>query len=168
VIASADAATSFENNEIIGVLSLYGVPGNATLSDEELKVLEEIISNIDFFSTGRNLQMRNNRLSRLVVSAELINAIRLLPQREQPQLLGLFDTLLLTDNQIGQADNQFVGRHHSLSTTRFDQASTARAGFAIGLTGIYVGNFAQLPETRLEHVAHRSPAVAANADLAIT
>ena len=168
VIASADAATLFENNEIIGVLSLYGVPGNATLSDEELKVLEEIISNIDFFSTGRNLQMRNNRLSRLVVSAELINAIRLLPQREQPQLLGLFDTLLLTDNQIGQADNQFVGRHHSLSTTRFDQASTARAGFAIGLTGIYVGNFAQLPETRLEHVAHRSPAVAANADLVIT
>ena len=144
-ILTARAATILENNDIEGFLSFYGLPAKKSLTEDELTDLTELIKelNLKFIPTQNNLQLRNNRLTRVVISQEMIETIRFFINHEEGELQGIFDTALLTNNIIELPDNHFVAKGHSLNSTRFDFGQmSGDAGFVLGENAVYVGNYA--------------------------
>ena len=142
-ILTARAATILKNNDIEGFLSFYGLPAEKSLTEDELKALQERVKDLKFVPLQNNLQLRNNRLTRVVISQEMIETIRSFISDDKGELQGIFDTALLTDNIIELPDNHFVARGHSLNSTRFDFGLiNADAGFVLGENAVYVGSYA--------------------------
>jgi len=143
-ILTARAATILENNDIEGFLSFYGLPAEKSLTDDELEALQERVKDLKFVPSQNNLQLRNNRLIRVVISQEMIEIIRSFISNDKGELRGIFDTALLTDNIIELPDNHFIARGHSLTSTRFDFGLiNADAGFVLGENAVYVGSYAR-------------------------
>ena len=142
-ILTARAATILENNDIEGFLSFYGLPAEKSLTEDELKALQERVKKLRFVPSQNNLQLRNNGLTRVVISQEMIDIIRSFIDQEEGELRDIFDTALLTDNIIKLPDNHFVARGHSLNSTRFDFGQiNGDAGFVLGENAVYVGSYA--------------------------
>ncbi|MEA3546862.1 MAG: hypothetical protein U9R66_04295, partial [Thermodesulfobacteriota bacterium] len=142
-ILTAHAATILENNDIEGFLSFYGLPAETSLTGEELSAIREKVKSLRFVPSQNNLQLRNNRLTRVVVSQKMIDTIRSFINQEEGELRGIFDTALLTDNIIELADNHFVAKGHSLTSTRFDFGQmSGDAGFVLGENAVYVASYA--------------------------
>ena len=142
-ILTARAATILENNDIEGFLSFYGLPAKKSLTVDELKALTERVKDLKFVPSQNNLQLRNNRLTRVVISQEMIDTIRSFISDDKGELQGIFNTALLTDNVIELPDNHFVARGHSLNSTRFDFGEMrGDAGFVLGENAVYVGSHA--------------------------
>jgi hypothetical protein len=142
-ILTACAATILENNDIEGFLNFYGLPAEKSLTGEELSAIRERVKALRFVPSQNNLQLRNNRLTRVVVSQKMIETIRSFISDDKGELQGIFDTALLTDNIIELPDNHFVARGHSLTSTRFDFGQmSGDAGFVLGENAVYVGSYA--------------------------
>lgn len=142
-ILTARAATILENNDIEGFLSFYGLPAGKSLTEDELKALQERVKDLKFVPSQNNLQLRNSRLTRVVVSQKMIDTIRSFISEDKGELRGIFDTALLTDNVIELPDNHFVARGHTLNSTRFDFGQMrGDAGFVLGENAVYVGSYA--------------------------
>ena len=150
VIMDEDADVIFENNDINGVVSFYGVHVKETLSGPDLKNLGAMIGGEEpvvsvMGSTGR-LQARNNRFTRLLVADNLIEKIKTIIGQGKGELDGIFGQCFLTDNLIETGQNQFITEHLSMTSNLFEvgdrvvTGGVIMAGYAITDTAVFVGN----------------------------
>jgi hypothetical protein len=150
VIMDEDADVIFENNDINGVVSFYGVHVKETLSGSDLKNLGAMIGGEEPVvsvrgSTGR-LQARNNRFTRLLVADNLIKKIKEIIEQHEGELDGIFGQCFLTDNLIETGQNQFITQHLSMTSNLFevgDRVATEAviiAGKAITDMAVFIGN----------------------------
>jgi len=160
VIETALAATILENNDIDGFLSFYGLPAGKPFTKDELGYLLEIIKEIQFVPAGSNLQLHNNRLTRVVIGQKMVEIIRSITGNQRQKVLhGIFSAALLTDNTIELPDNYFVARGHNLSSTRFMvELLNDDAGFVLGENAVYLGCYApdRNPACNLFSLTHLS------------
>lgn len=141
LVASAEAATMLDNNRITGLLSLYGLPGGKSLDPSELHGLKRLASSgrIRFVGTVQTLQLRNNRLTRLVVSERLIETLRSVLDNQGGSVTESFATALLSDNVIELPDNHLIALNNGLSATRFHARQIGVLGFVAGDNAVYMG-----------------------------
>ena len=148
VIPDARADCLLENNEVVGLCSLYGMPGDQTGDPRQFASLHKALSpgiqtgKITFAHTGRTLQLRNNQLDQLVVSGEMIQQLQQVAGNGG-QIRSLFESARLSDNSFSSGLNLLVCVGNSFTATRFDQPSQGDnsdpAGLVIGDNAVYVG-----------------------------
>jgi len=152
-IMDGDADVALENNDITGVVSLYGLHVKAELKEDELKILGALIKHravVLIGSTGR-LQMLNNRFTGLFVADDLINRIREIIKAEKGTLESIFKDSFINDNLIDGGQNQFVSQHMFLNSNSFATGDPL-AGTAITDSVVFIGNQAN-KEIRLNNVS---------------
>jgi hypothetical protein len=144
VIMDGDANTTFENNEIMGVVSLYGIPGDTELTLDELKNLGDLLKRkgIRLSESTGTLELRGNSLNRLVVADEMIEKMKALLSAGKGELEGLYKLGFFTDNLIEGGRSQFWAKHLTLTSNSFDPMSgnKVEAGTVIGDSAIFMGN----------------------------
>ncbi len=118
-----------ENNEIAGVLGLYGLPAPVALVDELLNVdflrllevrLKE--NQIQFSGFLGTLQLRGNQLVRVAVSREIVAALRDAAQGK-PFPFDLFGRCQWSDNVFEGGRSLVVCRHLTLQGNEFTQTA---------------------------------------------
>ena len=177
MIMDGGAETIIENNDIVGVISLYGIYGKAVLTNDDLQALSGLIidQDVSFSESLGALQLRNNRLTRLVISKDMVDRIKKVISDQEGELEGMYRRSFLTENSIESGDNQFLSQHLLLTSNSFEilgvEAVTGTAlqkvaGTAIGQSTIFMGNYAFEPQTVLYNISRES-AKAANLTIEI-
>ena len=161
--ADGDAATLLADNEILGVVSVYGMHGKTDLTADDLKKLGGLVREgaIVLSASHGNLQVRGNRVTRFVVAEDLVKKIKeLLADRKGP-LEGVYGKGFLSDNVIDAGANQWVTKHAVLTSNSFGLLREKEdAGTVLADSAVYMGNHAP-GDIRLFNVS-RSNAKAAN------
>ncbi|MCX6047072.1 MAG: DUF6519 domain-containing protein [Chloroflexi bacterium] len=184
-----DDATVIENNAIIGVLSLYGLPAPPALVSQIfipaflIKLRSQFkgqtgqaavsISN-GFFGT---LQLRGNQIARLTVAQTIVQQIaNKTTAGNYP--FDVFGRVLCTDNVIEGSGNLAVAKHLTLASTEFTLAAAAggtslstNTPLPIAITiadgAIFMGNHGAGSTTVLADISRISQNVA-NLDITIS
>lgn len=140
VISSARADAMLDHNRIFGIVSIYGHPAPAPLTHEEGQALRGRVVDgaVTFLGTGRDLHLRNNRFAMLAISDEHVEVLRSALEDQEPQIRGLFDRILLTDNVITHGASTFLAVGHSFAATRFEPGLAGSVALVIGENAIYV------------------------------
>lgn len=174
-----DYAT-LESNEIIGVLSLYGMPPvidfiRETFNLEIQKQLEDQlrsgqISLRDGGGLLGTLQLHGNQLVRIAVASYIFERLlKMLEGDEEDRLLGLFNRYLIGDNVIEGGHNWVVCVHQSMTGNDFTMKATrfrGEIGMVIADSAVYVGNHSGDPGWVLRDIS-RNSSQAANLDMTI-
>ncbi|HMM42624.1 MAG TPA: DUF6519 domain-containing protein [Thermomicrobiales bacterium] len=152
-----DGAAVIEANDIVGLLSLYGVadPGQE-FNVDHIQRLDQALRRRSVRLGGNDLALHvyDNRLTRLVVAGELVATLRQLSLDLEGRIDELIASLHCTDNVIDGAGNFIVGHHVSLASNDFTLAAArgledrsnpnaVPLNLVIGDTGIYTGNHGQ-------------------------
>ncbi len=140
-----DAAdTTICDNDISGVVSFFGIPGNQGLNADELKLLsvrvnEGLLNNPD--SSGV-LQFHTNRVSRLTLGDEMIQRLKEAARATGGAAVpGTFTEAFLSRNVIEQGANLFIAKTAAFTANRFEEARIDVANVFTD-AAIYVGNAA--------------------------
>ena len=168
-VLDQDNSYLVENNDIAGVLSLYGPPAASTLSDplsdvKKLELLSSWLKDDQYRLSNRflgTLQMRGNQLVRVAVARKIVDELvsvaeQLLSAAEKQSIsLGfeLFGRCLWGDNVFEGGHSLVVCRHLTLQANEFTQFADplgtpgmdganapAIAGTFIADSTIYVAN----------------------------
>jgi hypothetical protein len=156
VLRDGEANTTLHANVITGLTSLYGDP-----STDEISYNENALSNLTTRILRRDLepitadgsfQANGNRLTRLVVGAEMIKWIQAiqaiqtggttgppLPTPVPTLNMRIYRSCLLTDNVIDVGTNYFMAERISLTSTQF-RTGNERSGVSIGLAATFISN----------------------------
>jgi hypothetical protein len=148
-LMDAEAETRIEDNFITGIVSIYGLPAAATLTQQQLTTVANALRSgaLRFSGSLANFYLRNNTMYRLNVSQATIDKLRQ-PAGSQQPLTGFYRRCFVTNNALSGGDNLLVMEHLALSSDTFDKEKTLDAGAVVAAAAIYVGNFAPA-ETRL-------------------
>jgi hypothetical protein len=143
VIADAEADTWLENNNINGIVALYGVPGQDNFTVAQLSRISSALktSSLEFAQSQSQLQLSHNSLYRLSISGDLSDSLRKVTPSVKKSLTGLYRRSFISDNQFLGGNNIFLMEHMALQSNTFDKEGQANAGNVIVRDGIYVGNF---------------------------
>ena len=153
----ADDHATLENDDIIGILSLYGLPPTVDVvrrnfdpngDPNRLEQLEQQLRDGIIALRGRGvldtLQLRGNRLVRLAVASHIFNRLlSMLIEDGNNQLFGLFNRCLMSDNVIEGDDNWLVCVHQSMHGSDFTMRAAHLQhdiGLIIADSSIYVAN----------------------------
>jgi hypothetical protein len=159
-IVAPDDTTTVECNEIIGILSLCGMPPaidivRKALSPNVLEGLQKSLKSggVSLRERGAlgTLQLRGNQLVRIAVAKYIIERVAKLAELQKDQQVlafGLFQRCLISDNVIEGGDNWVVCVHQPMTGNDFtmmaahlqDQIGPVEIGFVIADTAIYVAN----------------------------
>ncbi|GKS56848.1 hypothetical protein YTPLAS18_03750 [Nitrospira sp.] len=157
VLMDAEADTRMEGNGISGVVSLYGMPGQSTVTADERKTISTLLKKgppLTFSGSSSNLHVRDNTISRIAVAEEMI---RLLKQIAKNNKGGSFDRLyrrcFLVGNAFNEGNNDIVMEHVALTSNSFENEEPA--GTVIAAAAIYTGTYAQ-DDVRLFNVTKSS------------
>ncbi|HYG09233.1 MAG TPA: DUF6519 domain-containing protein [Pyrinomonadaceae bacterium] len=144
VLRDAEADTRIEDNNITGVISLYGVPGNARLTENEMKLVSSGLKagTIRFTNSLANLHVSNNILHRMAVSDEVIALLKSSTPTGGAAIDRLYRRCFFTDNLFKGGDSLFVMEHLSLTSNSFDKRPDMDAGVAVANAATYLGNYA--------------------------
>jgi hypothetical protein len=99
-------------------------------------------SSLDFAQSRSQLQMTNNTLYRLGISASLADTLRTVTPTAKKSLSSVFRRSFISDNEFLGGNNIFVMEHESLKSNSFEAEGRNDAGNVVALRSIYVGNFA--------------------------
>ncbi|MDD3582118.1 MAG: DUF6519 domain-containing protein [Desulfobacca sp.] len=142
VAQDALASLAVTDNNIFGNFSFYGAPGGEELTLEELKQLAGLIGpemQVNFRAVSSILQVWGNRLSRLTVSARMIEHLRNIIATGGGELTGLYRAVQLQGNSLARPGHQLVNENLTLAANDF-QTVAERVGWVVGSTAIYTGN----------------------------
>jgi hypothetical protein len=142
------ASVIMADNTIFGSVGLYGLPGADDLSRGQVDELSGRFrppSPVRFLSSGASLQARDNRITRLTVSADLVDTLGalIIDPDEKGLVQGLYRTALFESNIISGAGNQLLFENLTLSANDFQSLVQIRIGWAVGKTAIISGNRVQ-------------------------
>lgn len=152
VIKDGAAHTSFEDNQIIGVVSLYGTPAQPDPLEEDLKDFANRLKNtsVKLLGSPGTLRFIGNVLTRLVLSEEIVEKIR---NRAFKGSVTLYKSAFVTDNWFDEKSH-FAARHLALTSNTFDLlAEEEVVGSATAASAIFVGNHAPNPKAKLFNVS---------------
>jgi len=140
-IMDGDANVTLEDNDIRGVVSLYGLHVGAELNDDQLGTLGALIKSraIGLIGSTGRLQMSKNRFTRLFVADNLINMINAIIDKKKGAIEGIFGDSFIDDNLIIGGRNQFISRRLFLNFNSFFPGDST-AGTAITDSAVFVGN----------------------------
>ena len=142
VVEGAPTLVEITGNFIIGVVSLYGRPGELTLSDANLKKLQPMLveAQIGLAAEEETLLVARNHISQITIGGELVIRLRdAIQQGAETQIDGLFRTARLTDNVFSLGENNLLCVEATLSGNRF-AGGDKRIGTVIANFAYYVGN----------------------------
>jgi hypothetical protein len=141
-IMCGDADLTMEDNEVIGLVRLYGTKPEVYLVKENLEMLKTHIDQLKLIGRGV-LRLRGNRLDRMVVSGDVVERLAnwLENQGATININDLFQTIFLTDNIIANGLNQWMACDVRMTSGRFDMKGDL--GWVIAKTAIYMGNSTQ-------------------------
>lgn len=153
-ILDASAHTKIINNEIIGILSLYGYTdgygygyfdykGNNEndLSWQLYSLANAVKDGRVTFTGGNTLQVQGNCLDRILISEKLLET--LIENRERYQIENVYSTISFVDNIIEAQKNQWVGEQITFSGNSFRDLSgdtDGSFGAAIAQSILIIGN----------------------------
>jgi hypothetical protein len=145
-IIDGNADVTFENNDINGVVSLYGVDTGIILSQNELKLLGTRIrqGNIRLSASTGKLQVRNNRFTRMVIGDSLMKKIKKNLSSEGGELDSLFKSGFITDNLIERGQNQWISEHFNMNANVF--LPHEQLGMSVSRFAVFMGNQATDPD----------------------
>jgi hypothetical protein len=167
VIAAAGGLADLTGNQIVGIVSVYGRPGEIQPPeiDQQLTVVRRLL-----FDRQLNLQSREeallvtrNTMSQLRIGGEMTIAIRNAGQQGSKTIAGLFRSVRLTDNVFTLSNSAVACVETTLSGNRF--ANGARFATIIADTAFYFGNHAAESDGFLLRSVARRTNVATRADL---
>jgi Family of unknown function (DUF6519) len=167
VLSDAAANTWIEDNDINGVVGLYGMPGNDILTEAQMNQISAALktSSLDFTESQSQLHLAHNTLYRLSISAPIIDILRTVNSSVKKSLTGLYRRSFISENEFKGGNNIFLMEHLALESNSFEKDGFADAGSAIVKGGIYVGNFA--PDDIKLFNASKANQKAANLGIAI-
>lgn len=145
VLMDAEADTWIEDNNIDGIISLYGVPGKSSLTKDEMtsisrRLKPESQGAFSISDSIANLQVRDNVMYRIVVSEDTISLLQAAAVGRANAISHLYRRCFITDNVFSGVNNNFVMEHLALTSNSFE--GSADAGLVIAVAAIYVGNYA--------------------------
>jgi len=179
IVAIILADTILENNHIIGVVSLYGMPGEAQLEPSDLKNFGVLISptqpggrpRVTISGAGANLHVLNNKLTRLTVADEIVEQILKTIGGEKDQIAVVYSRSFTANNVLAARANLLFAFHQALNSNAFNLGGGPDDGNAahqvIGDSVILIGNYAPDPRFVLFNVS-RVNQKSANLTLKIT
>jgi len=174
----SDDSMTLNNNQINGILALYGLPPSIAFMEEVFNanlrgLLEEQLrgGQIALRESGflGTLFLRGNQIARVALSAQVFQRLLAILQGQAEGLFGLFNRCLVSDNVFEGSHNWFMGAHQSMTSNAFPMVATrfrGDIGFVIADTAIYVGNHAGDPDWVLDDIS-RNNSRAANLEIAI-
>jgi hypothetical protein len=147
VIGFEGGDATLVDNRIVGVLSIYGEPGEIILTDSQLGALRQriVAGAVRLRGAEECLFLARNRISKLRVAGDLIIELRDITQ-PGGEVAGLFRTARLTDNVFALGANDLLCVEANLTANRFARAETgiegadARFAVVMGQEAFYVGN----------------------------
>lgn len=142
VLHTASDKTTLVDNRIVGIVSLYGVPGLG-IDAQQLTDLADTLSSVNdiassFAQVSGTLALTRNQFARLVLGEPMLAAITDFLNKGTP-MPGPFRALFMTDNQFFSDFNRFLAQDCRLNSNIFAGADKDLAQ-VVGMTGIYVGN----------------------------
>ena len=183
-----DDYITLESNEVIGILSLYGMPAPA---DSITEIISGLITplrsrikegQITFSGLLGTLQVRGNQLLQITVSQNIIGELQQLAAGSKAIMHNLFGRCLLTDNVIESATSVLVTQHLAMTANVFTMVAfsnifeivgtdsfeqfQAPVAIVVGDSSIYVGNHGTRQNPVLSNVT-RIIAQAANLQINI-
>lgn len=142
VLMDGEADTRIEDNNITGVVSLYGAPGTVKLTTDDLHKASLLIKKVRVFSAAvATLHFRNNQVSRMDVSEKTVAFLKGLTSSTTETLGPVFRGSFITNNVFSDGLSVFVMDHSALTANNFDDARVD-AGSVIARAAIYTANYA--------------------------
>lgn len=173
VIEDAEGDVTMENNEVSGVISLYGPPGSTQPTGDHLEKLGPLLrqGEVTFSESSGTLRMLNNTVTRLRIAEEATkHIIEISEGGGTGQIPGVYSRSFLTNNVIVSGGNLLLGYHLAISSNAFNSLDELRvpmlAGVVVGDAVSYVGNYATNSDIPLDNVSRVSEK-AANLELII-
>lgn len=173
-----DDYATLESNQIIGILSLYGMPAPADViakifDKTLLDKLEGHLKEGQIVLRGRlgTMQIRGNQLVQISVARDMIDQFRGLVEFGSGELDNLFGRCLLSDNVIEGAISLLATQHLAMSASEFTIMAlpigfSSAVGIVIADSSIYMGNHCKQPQVVLLD-ASRASSQAANLEINI-
>lgn len=180
-LAAPGVSVLLTGNDIQGTLTFYGRgEPHFFLPEDTVKQLDGLLGEAHNVvgGFGGEVHVRDNRIGRVVLSAEMIAALNQLVQDVQP-FWWAYESFHLTSNVIDDVVNEILARHLAVTGNDFtldairvlEQPSQGTVANVIGDTATYTSNHARLhssidgPARIID--ATRASAEAANVDLRI-
>jgi hypothetical protein len=174
VISDGLGNTTIHDSSIEGVLTFYGSTPSAWTDLDKLKVASFFRNEqVKFNSSGKNLSVRNNQLTRVAIGREMMALIESFASPSANRTIeNAFRNAFFDANDIKSPINQFMARHLSLSSNVLTKLLMNQtlvqfiSHLAVGVTAIYVGNVGSEGKTKLRSATAFSEQ-AANLNLVI-
>ncbi|HSJ57014.1 MAG TPA: DUF6519 domain-containing protein [Anaerolineae bacterium] len=180
ITIDSDDVMTLENNEIAGILSLYGMPGSAQMvrdlfNIDRQELLKARLRNgeLSLRESGwlGSLQLRGNQVTRVAVARHVFEALVQALDSGQGVATAFFKRCATSDNVIEGGDNWMACVHHSLTGNDFRSRVShpqfqSMLGMVIGDSATYVANHSIHDDALLRDLTARS-SLAANLDIII-
>jgi hypothetical protein len=143
IIGDSNADTALRNNEIRGVVSLYGPPGSEHLTPGELDNVPKVKDQegMPLPNPGAALQLDDNHLTRLTVGADTLKIIKDALAKGEPETLPrVFRSGFFTNNVMALGENILVAKHLALTSNWFELTDVPVAALCIADAATYTGN----------------------------
>lgn len=161
-ITDAAADTTIEDCEIVGRIQVYGRESgdDAVAADLDLETLLVRLqqSGTQIEGAGRSLRVRASRLTCLSLGNVGLEQLLEVIENEEGDIRGTFQAIHLSENELLTPDTYVVAGVVNLTGNVFE--ATARVGWAVDRSGIYVGN--QSGDADFRNVSVSPPQTAAN------
>jgi hypothetical protein len=180
-----DYFATLESNNLLGILSLYGMPAPAdfipeVFQEEIIKQLRDDMKEKQIKLAGRlgTLHMRGNQLVQITVARDTIEKIQKLLSDSSDLGLNLFGRCLMSDNVIEGGVSPLVTEHLAMTANEFTtmalpvisvETSGVIPPLAIVVAGssIYLGNHCRREDGILRNIS-RAHSEAANLEINFT
>jgi hypothetical protein len=148
VLGSAAGDTTLVDNQILGVVSIYGEPGGGGLTFDQIVGLQwdercqpANGNAIKFASTAGRLSVDRNEISRLTFAGTKQAQLVKMTDRKIPgeTLTGIYRAAFLAQNRFTFGGNQVLAKDVRLTDNLFEPVDQV-LGVAIAETAIYHGN----------------------------
>ena len=144
VLEPAAGDVTLVDNQIVGLVSVYGEPGELDLTPEDMPYLARRASHGDFTfvpDAGR-LSVVRNEVSRLVLADQMVRQLKPLTNVQVPrkdEIQGVFRAAYVAQNLFTAGRNRVLAQDVRLSDNVLEPVDTD-LGAVIADTATYVGN----------------------------
>jgi hypothetical protein len=170
VVLDGGAATEIVDNEILGVLGLYGIPTRGFPNQDQLKLLTTVLGpdvrRLTLTTAEGNLWLRGNRLARVTIPDSMLSTLTTPPFPDTLEVTGLFRSIFAGENVFIATQSILVGSHLAFTANRFE-ATQGQAGATVADVSAYTGNTGSLPGPVVLTNISQQTAAAANVLVAI-
>lgn len=141
-LMDAQADARLGDNNIAGIVSLYGIPGRSIVSQENMRAISALLKQggARFLRSSGHLQVHDNLLYKIDVSEETILALKAVATGGANTIERLYRRCSITSNVFAEGSSDFIFEQATLTSNTFD--APADAGVVVADGAIYVGNYA--------------------------